>query len=179
MGVGRKALFFAWIILYLIIPIIELAYGVNYSSRGIPCPGVAVIYPCLIGVGVAEVILLVAILLIVYFHYTNSGNIVHHTIRLASNLEGSQQADYIKYTWRIVVYCLTILLVLLTAGFFFALHQVFAVQGTVQFTNRAASTYCDQQLYQTCYALLIASYIVGFLLLVFGIFIYAFKKNKN
>ena len=66
-------------------------------------------------------------------------------------------------------------MILLSAGFFFVLHQVFQGQTTTQFTNFTESTYCDQQLHQVAFELLIDSCIGSVALVIFGVVFYEIK----
>ncbi|CAF0722162.1 unnamed protein product [Adineta steineri] len=72
MGALRKCLGTLWNIIYLVIPLTEFGYGVQYSNNGVQCPGVQTMYPCMIGVGVSEAVLLLPLLLIAYLRHTNS-----------------------------------------------------------------------------------------------------------
>lgn len=172
MGALRKSLFVIWSFIYLIIPITEFAYGVSYSKNGAKCPNVSIIYPCLIGAGVAEGILLFAILIVVCLRYTGSGTTVHTTTTITRYADGSTTTESSSFRCRNLAYAFTVLMVLVSAGFFFVLHYIFEAKGTTQFTDSNAFSYCDQQLFQAAFGLLIASYIVGMGLVIFGVIIY-------
>jgi hypothetical protein len=176
MGLLRRFLVVLWSIIYLVIPITEFSYGSTYSSNDAACQSVSLVTPCLIGVGITEGILLFAILLIVFFHYSNTGTTEHITTTTTIYPDGKTSSKDSSYTCRGLAYAFAFITVLVVAGFFFALHQVFAVQSTTQFTNSTLSTYCNQQLYQAAFGLIIVSYIVGFLLLIFGIVVYKMES---
>jgi hypothetical protein len=125
MGALRKGLFAIWCFIYLVIPITEFAYAVNYSEKGAKCPRVSIIYPCLIGAGVAEGVLLFAILIVVCLHYTGSGTAVHTTTRVTTFSDGSTKTETTRSSCRELMSGFTVIMVLVSAGFFFVLHYLF------------------------------------------------------